>query len=144
MEDTSKRNREIYALKELGRSCYDIGIQFGISGSRVDQIYRREKELVKFENHHEKATQTNGATYSFLDALTDVCDSIPIRNRVYSLLDRAGVIQEMYNLNESLDLYSDESLLLIKSFGPKLLAIARKANELYVQKKKEENRANSK
>ena len=140
MEDTSKRNREIYTLRELGHSSYDIADQFGLSRSRVEQICRREKELVKFENHHEEATQTNDATYSFLDALTDVCDSVPIRNRVYSLLARAGVIQEMYDLNDSLDLYSDESLLSIKSFGPKLLAIARKANELYVQKKKSQLR----
>lgn len=136
MEDTSKRNREIYTLKELGYSNQEIGIQFGISRSRVKQIYKREKEIVKRENHHEEAIQTDDATYSCYDALTDVCDNIPVRNRVYSLLDRAGVIQEMYDLNDSLDLYSDESLLLIKSFGPKLLAIARKANELYVQKKK--------
>lgn len=143
MNDTSKRNREIYALKELGRSSCSIGIQFGIDESRVRQIYKREKEKVKLENHHAAAIQNNNTAYYFYDALTDVCDSIPIRNRVYSILDRAGVIQEMYDLDESLDLYSDESLLLIKSFGPKFLAIARKANELYVQKKKN-NRPNLK
>ena len=122
----------------VGSNIMNIALILGISA--IILPINSTKEIVKRENHHEEAIQTDDTTYSFYDALTDVCDSKPIRNRVYSLLVRAGVIQEMYDLNDSLDLYSDESLLSIKSFGPKLLAIARKANELYVQKKKSQLR----
>lgn len=134
--ETSKRNREIFALRESGMSCAQIGIQFKLSRSRIDQIYKKEKLKIRDEKNHERAIRGD-IQYTFLDALTDTCENSMLCTRIFRCLNRAGIIFEIDNNNDTLDSYSDNSLLSIRNFGTASLIFARKANEQYKKKIKE-------
>ncbi len=128
-----QRNREIVALKDCGQSYSNIAIQFGISPSRVMQIYKREKQHIISEKNHINAVNGD-ADYLFYDSILEACDTEPQATRVFRCLDRAGIISEIEINNGSLDSYSDETLLGIRNFGSMSLKFARKANILYKQK----------
>lgn len=133
MIDNSKRNREIVALKDSGMSYSKIGIQFGLSLERIRQIYKKEKIRIDSEKKHLDAI--DGKTdYIFMDALLEVCETESLATRILRCLLRSGIINEIETNHRSLDSYSDETLLSIRNFGPKSLAFARKANELYKSK----------
>lgn len=128
-----QRNREIVALKDCGQSYHSIAINLGISPSRVEQIYKREKQHIISEKAHIDAI--NGDTdYTFYDAILDACETEQQATRLFRCLDRAGILREIEINNGSLDSYSDETLLGIRNFGPTSLKFARKANILYKQK----------
>lgn len=132
--DLIQRNREIAALKDCGQSYRSIAIQFGISPKRVEQIYKREKEHILSEKIHNDAI--NGDTdYTFYDAILDACETGQQATRLFRCLDRAGILREIEINNGSLDSYSDETLLGIRNFGLLSLKFARKANNLYKQKR---------
>ena len=133
MIDNSKRNREIVALKDSGMSYSKIGIKFGLSSTRIKQLYEKEKRRIDSEKKHLDAI--DGKTdYSFMDALLEVCETESLVTRIVRCLLRSGIINEIETNHGSLDSYSDETLLSIRSFGPKSLVFARKANELYKSK----------
>lgn len=130
-----ERNREIFALHECGQSYSQLSIQFGISPSRVSQIYKKERDRVNYEKVHLDAV--NGEIpYTFLDALKEVCETEMQVTRIFRCLDRASIIVELDKNRGSLDSYSDETLLSIRNFGTISLIFARRANELYKQKKR--------
>ena len=132
--DNKKRNREIFALHECGQSYSQLGIQFGISPSRVKQIYKKEQYRVKEEKAHQDAI--NGEIpYTFLDALKEVCETEIQVTRIFRCLSRSGIINEIESYNDTLDTYSDETLLSIRNFGVMSLKFARRANELYREKR---------
>ena len=131
--DLIQRNREIVALKDCGQSYSNISIKFGISPSRVKQIYKREKQRILFEKMHMDAINGD-IDYTFYDALLEVCETEKQVTRIFRCLDRAGILREIEINNGSLDSYSDETLLEIRNFGPTSLKFARKANILYKQK----------
>ena len=124
--DYLQRKQEIIALRDHGKSYCDIAIKFNISRSRVKQIYNREKQNID--------TINCDADYTFYDAILEVCETENQATRVFRCLDRAGILREIETNNGSLDSYSDETLLKIRSFGLKSLKFARKANILYKQK----------
>lgn len=128
-----QRKREIVALKDCGKSYGDIAIKFGISRSRVEQIYKSEKRHVAAEKMHIDAINGD-ADYTFYDAILEVCETEKQATRVFTCLDRAGILREIETNNGSLDSYSDETLLEIRNFGLKSLKNAREANILYKQK----------
>lgn len=130
---TADRNREIFALKESGRTYSQIGIQFGLSKERVRQIYLREKENIEKENSHVNAVEGN-VPYTFYDAIMDVCENSKQATRIFKCLNRAGIINVIENHNGSLDSYSDESLMAIRNFGTISLVFARRANRQYKKK----------
>ncbi len=131
--NSEKRNREIFALHECGQSYSQLGIQFGLSPSHVKQIYKKEQERVNTEKAHIDAI--NGETpYTFLDALKEVCETEIQVTRIFRCLKQAGIINEIESYHDTLDTYSDETLLGIRSFGPVSLIFARRANELYKSK----------
>ena len=131
--NNEKRNQEIFALHECGQSYSQLGIQFGISPSRVKQIYKREQLRVNAEKEHLDAV--NGEIpYTFLDALKEVCETEMQVTRIFRWLRRAGIIDEIESYNDTLDTYSDETLLSIRNFGVTSLKFARRANKLYKQK----------
>lgn len=132
--DTRQRNREIFALREIGRSYSWIGIKFGLSKERIRQIYKNEKAHVEAENAHQNAIAGNIA-YTFWDALCEVCDSQLLVTRIYRCLSRAGILNAMIKNNWSLDEYDDDTLLCIRNFGNQSLMFSRKANELYKEKR---------
>ena len=133
--DLIQRNRKIVALKDCGQSYSSLAIRFGISPSRVKQIYIREKKHILSEKNHIDAI--NGDTdYTFYDAILDACETKQQATRVFRCLDRAGIIHEIEINNGSLDSYSDETLLEVRNFGPMSLKFAKKANALYKQKHK--------
>ena len=132
--DLIQRNREIVALKDCGQSYGSIGIKFGISRSRVEQIYKREKQHILSEKIHIDAINGN-TDYTFYDAILEVCETEQQATRIFRCLDRAGILYEIEINNGSLDSYSDETLLEIRNFGSMSLKFARKANVLYKQKR---------
>jgi len=133
MIDNSKRNREIVALRDSGMTYSKIGIKFGLSHIRIKQIYEKEKKRINSEKKHLDAI--NGKRdYIFMDALLEVCETESLATRILRCLLRSGIINEIETNHGSLDSYSDETLLGIRSFGPKSLIFARKANELYKSK----------
>ena len=133
MIDTSKRNREIVALRDCGMSYSKIGIKFCLSPARIKQIYNKEKRRIDSEKKHLDAI--NGKTdYIFMDALLEVCDTEKLATRILRCLSKCGIIREIDINPGSLDSYSDETLLSIRNFGQKSLIFARKANELYKSK----------
>ena len=129
-----QRKQEIVALKDCGKSYGDIAIKFGISRSRVAQIYKSEKQHIAAEKAHIDAINGD-ADYTFYDAILEVCKTEQQATRVLTCLDRAGILREIENNNGSLDSYSDETLLGLRNFGLKSLKFARKANILYKQKR---------
>ena len=54
--------------------------------------------------------------------------------RIFRCLRRAGIINEIELCHDTLDTYSDKTLLSIRNFGPISLIFARRANKLYKQK----------
>lgn len=131
---TEKRNREIFALHECGQSYSQLGIQFGLSPSRVMQIYKKEQDRVKAEKAHLDAI--NGEIpFTFLDALKEVCETEKQVTRISNCLSRAGIINEIELYHDTLDTYSDETLLSIRHFGAMSLTFARRANKLYQEKR---------
>lgn len=133
MTDNSQRNREIVALKDGGMPCSQIAIKFGISPSRITQIYKKEKKRIDLEKAHLAAVDGKN-DYIFFDALLEVCESESLATRILRCLLRSGIINEIETNHGSLDSYSDETLLDIRNFGQKSLIFARKANELYKSK----------
>ena len=131
--DTKQRNREIFVLREIGRPYSWIGIKYGLSKERIRQIYNNEKAHVEAEIAHQNALEGN-TTYTFWDALCEVCDSQIVVTRIYRCLERAGILNAMIKNNWSLDEYDDDTLLCIRNFGNNSLIFARKANELYKEK----------
>jgi len=132
--NNEKRNREIFALHECGQSYSQLGIQFGISPSRIKQIYKREQLRVNAEKAHLDAV--NGEIpYTFLDALKEVCETETQVTRIFRCLRRAGIINEIESYHDTLDTYSDETLLSIRNFGVMSLKFARRANKLYKEKR---------
>lgn len=131
--DLIQRNREIVALKDCGQSYGNISIQFGISPSRVKQIYNREKQRIISEKNHVDAINGD-IDYTFYDAILDACETEQQATRLFRCLDRSGILYEIEINNGSLDSYSDETLLGIRNFGQMSLKFARKANLLYKQK----------
>ena len=114
----------------MNRLVYsNIAIKFGISTSRVKQIYKREKQRIISEKAHIDAINGD-ADYTFYDAILEACNIKPQATRVFTCLDRAGILREIEINNGSLDSYSDETLLEIRNFGLTSLKIARKANIL--------------
>ena len=133
MIDNSKRNREIVALRDSGMSYSKIGHLFGLSTTRIKQLYDKEKRRIDSEKKHQDAI--DGKTdYIFMDALLEVCETESLATRILRCLLRSGIINEIETNHGSLDSYSDETLLSIRNFGPKSLVFARKANELYKSK----------
>ena len=132
--DTKQRNREIFALREIGRPYSWIGIKYGLSKERILQIYKKEKAHVEAEIAHQNALAGN-IEYTFWDALCEVCDSQTVATRIHSCLRRAGILNAMIKNNWSLDEYDDDTLLCIRNFGKNSLIFARKANELYKEKR---------
>lgn len=129
-----KRNQEIFALHECGQSYSQLGIQFGLSPTRVMQIYKKEQARVNAEKEHLDAV--NGEIpFIFLDALKEVCETETQVTRIFRCLNRAGIINEIESHNDTLDTYSDETLLSIRNFGPISLIFARRANKLYQEKR---------
>lgn len=133
--DFVQRNKEIVALKDCGQSYSNIAIKFCISPSRVKEIYKREKQHILSEKAHIDAINGDNV-YTFYDAVLEVCDTKSQATRVFRCLDRAGILREIETNNGSLDSYSDETLLAIRSFGQTSLKFARKANILYKQNTK--------
>ena len=131
--DYIQRKQEIVALKDRGQSYGDIAIKFGISRSRVAQIYKREKQHAISEKMHIDAINNN-IDYTFYDDLLEVCEKEKQVTRIYTCLNRTGILREIENNNRSLDSYSDETLLGIRNFGLISLKFAREANILYKQK----------
>ena len=130
---TEKRNREIFALHECGQSYSQLSIQFGLSPSHVTQICKKEQDRVKAEKAHLDAI--NGEIpFTFLDALKEVCETETQATRISRCLRRAGIINEIELCHDTLDTYSDETLLGIKNFGPMSLIFARQTDELYQEK----------
>jgi len=131
--NNEKRNIEIFALHECGQSYSQLGIQFGISTSRIKQIYKIEQLRVNAEKAHLDAV--NGEIpYTFLDALKEVCETEMQVTRIFRCLRRAGIINEIESYHDTLDAYSDETLLSIRNFGVMSLKFARRANKLYKEK----------
>lgn len=128
-----KRNREIFALRECGMSYSQLGIQFKLSPTRIKQIYNNEKSRVESEKLHSDAI--NGKIpFTFLDALKEVCETEMQVTRIYRSLMRAGIIDEIEMQHDTLDTYSDETLLNIRNFGFISLTLARRANLIYKAK----------
>ena len=128
-----KRNHEIFALRECGKSYSELGIQFRLSPCRIKQIYDKEKKRRESEQLHIDAINGD-ISYTFYDALIDVCETNSQATRIYRCLARSGIISEMETNNDSLDTYSDETLLDIINFGPLSLIFSRQANALYKEK----------
>ena len=132
--NNEKRNREIFALHECGQSYFQLAIQFDLSPSRIMQICKKEKNRVNAEKAHLDAI--NGKIpYVFLDALEEVCETKTQATRIFRCLSRTGILNEIESHNDTLDTYSDETLLGIKNFGPISLIFARRANKLYQEKR---------
>ena len=128
-----KRNQEIFALHKCGQSYSKLSIQFGLSPTRIMQICKKEQNRVNAKKAHLDAV--NGETpYTFLDALEEVCETEMQVTRIFRCLRRAGIINEIELCHDTLDTYSDETLLSIRNFGPISLIFARRANKLYKQK----------
>jgi len=129
-----ERNREIFALHKCGQSYSQLGIQFGISPSRVKQIYEKEQYRANAEKVHLDAV--NGKIpYTFLDALKEVCETETQVTRIYRCLRRTGILDVIESYHDTLDTYSDETLLSIRNFGPMSLIFARRADKLYQEKR---------
>lgn len=129
-----KRNREMFALHKCGQSYSQLSIQFGLSPSRVMQICKKEQDKVNAEKAHLDAV--NGEIpFTFLDALKEVCETETQVTRIFRCLRRAGIINEMELYHDTLDTYSDKTLLSIRNFGTISLIFARRANKLYKQKR---------
>ncbi len=131
--NNEKRNQEIFALHECGQSYSQLGIQFGLSPTRIMQIYKKEQNRVNDEKFHMDAV--NGKIpFTFWDALKEVCETEMQSTRIFRCLNRAGIINEIESNHDTLDTYSDETLLSIKNFGRVSLIFARRANKLYQEK----------
>lgn len=130
----NEKRREIFALHECGVPYSQLGIDFGLSPTRVMEIYKKEQARVNAEKAHLDAV--NGKTpFTFLDGLKEVCETEAQVTRIFRCLKRAGVIDEMEKYHDTLDTYSDETLLSIRYFGPISLIFARRANKLYQEKR---------
>lgn len=132
--NNKKRNREIFALHECGQSYSQLAIQFGLSPTRIMQIYKNEQARANAEKIHLDAV--NGEIpYTFLDALKEVCETETQVTRIFRCLKRAGIMDEIEKHHDTLDTYSNETLLSIRNFGPISLIFARRANKLYQEKR---------
>ena len=133
--NNAKRNREIYILNLNGHSLSEIATMFGLSRERVRQICIRERTKIKIAKSHEDAV-TGKKTYTFVDALMDVCGREHDVARIINRLNRLGIDLE-FDLATSkcpVDLYSDEELLNISGFGETCLRYVREASNLYKEK----------
>lgn len=129
-----ERNQEIFNLRESGMTYSQIGSKFCLSTERIRRICLTEQRRIASEKIHTKAA--NGIVpYTFWDALMDVCETSSQIVRIHNCLNRAGIIREIENDGKSLDLYSDESLLSIRHFGAQSLALARRANKKFMEKR---------
>ena len=115
-------------------SYSQIGSKFNLSRERIRQICLKEQRGIESEKLHVEAV--NGAIpYTFWDALIDVCETKSQAIRIHNCLNRAGIIREIEDDGGSLDSYSDETLLKIRSFGVLSLIFSRRANKKFAEKR---------
>jgi len=120
-KEKTKRNEELYLLKESGASFGRLSIKYGICRERARRIYLNELEK----------RECIQMTHEFLNALTDVCPYRWLVTRIFRCLSRAGIIRFMDETGYTLDFYQDETLLSIPMLGKKSLRYCREANKLY-------------
>lgn len=126
----AKRNREIFELHKAGWSYSKIAAKFNLSSSRVQQLYKREEILVKNERDH--ADALNGKTkYDFLDALIETNAKPSTITRIFTILNRKGILQNLVNDVHAIDDISDEEFLDMWTIGTTSLRFIREANDIY-------------
>ena len=126
-----EREKRIYDMKTYkGYTFAAIGKKFGISAPRAAQIYHRyERKQALLNNEKKYGIPT---FYScLLESAEEIGMSERTVTRTYYALRNAGIIQELEELNITLDKYSNEYLLSIRNFGRRCLELSRDANERY-------------
>ena len=132
MYNTSERNAEIFKLYSNGWTYQAIGEEFGLSKERIRQICVREGKKQKLDALQDAAiiSTTDAFLRACIKAVQELGLNYMLGPKTYNCLCRANVL---YNLTPEVGLarYSDEQLLLIRGFGPKLLEIARTADYIF-------------
>lgn len=132
MYNTAERNSEIFKLYSDGWTYQAIGEEFDLSKERIRQICVREARKQKLDELQDASVIST--TDAFLRACIKAVEKLDLNTmlapKTYNCLNRAKVL---YNLTPDIGLasYSDEQLLAIRGFGPKLLEIAREADYIF-------------
>lgn len=129
--NTVTRNNDILKMKKQGATFQEIGDIYNISRERARQIYYREK-------HKEIAYRNSNP--EFYDALKEANDILHgyynIPARIMQILDKKGILQIMSETGCSIDNWSDEELICIKGFGPRILSIIRLSSSILSERSK--------
>lgn len=132
--NTFKRNQDIVQLHKNGYSYDAIGGMYNLSRSRIKQICdkdKRRKQII--EKQTTKDPRGNEEFYSaIVEATKQLGVSDRMATRAYRRLFWAGI------LHNDIASFSDEDLLNIRQTGPATLAVIRKADEIYKERKKNE------
>ena len=132
--NTFKRNQDIVKLHNNGYSYDKIGGMYNLSRSRIKQICDRDKQRKQIiEKQIRKDPRDNEEFYSaIVEATKQLGVSDRMATRAYRRLFWAGI------LHNDIASFTDEDLLNIRQTGPATIAVIRKADEIYKERKKNE------
>lgn len=139
--DFSKRNREMYDLRQTGMTYTSIAKKYGLTTERVRQIVlheQRSADQLKFLEKRKEDISSGKVRPSFIDILTYTrvhCGyNTGVEIRTFNCLWRSGIINEIDNKHRDPNSYSDADLLKIRNFGIASLNFYRKACEIWDSK----------